>query len=233
MGEIWSSPILVNAPPVFERLARRLHHHAPRARGHRVGNALLELERLGGGELRCAGLDAVEISHARKVRRGGRALERGLRIEDAPKIIRARGLSLGARERAQRELARRMVVGGIGDARHGAANIGDLDMGHRHLEICFRYIRHRARLDCLKQVFALERRTLADEQGIGAHEARIVGRVCNAQITRVGLRAHQHARPLEQIDIRPQRAHALGRAACLCHTNPFPCNAIPRPPPRT
>ena len=105
-----------------------------------------------------------------------------MRIEHALKVVRARGLPLGAGEGAHLDTAGGVIVRGIGQQAERAAHVVHEQAGHgtarvtAHLVIDFGNIGDGARLDGAQQVLALERGALAHEQRARAGHAGVIGR---------------------------------------------------------
>ena len=108
---------------ILKGLARGFHHQFACAHRGGVGDMALELEGLGGGELRGSARDAVVENVCGEDGSGMGAECAGSSVKHAFEIESAGRLALGAREGARLNAARGVVVEHVGQNAHGAAHV--------------------------------------------------------------------------------------------------------------
>ena len=176
VGEAHHGEVHAIRAVVLEGLARCLHHQLARPHTHGVGDVRLELEGLGSGELGGPASHAVVERDAGEDGCGVGAQRLGAGVEHALEVVGAGGLSLGAREGADGDVARRVAVEHVGQDAHRAAHVAHLHAGGVDaLEGRLGQVGHGSRGKRGHKVGALEGAALAYEERAGHHLARVGG----------------------------------------------------------
>ena len=163
-------------PVVLQGLAGDLHGHITAPGPRRVEQVPLEVQGLGGGELGGAALHAVVGDDGGE--KGGLVEPPGGLpvVQDAPEEVGRGGLALGAGDAGDGQLSRGVAPGKVGQQGHGGADVGDLDAGGTGAGVGpLADIGSRPLPKGLQQVFLLEGRPLAQEEGAGDHHLGIAG----------------------------------------------------------
>ena len=151
-------------------------------RKDRIGKAPLEFGRLGRGKHALAALRAVVVLHAGNERGLGRTCALCARRKNAPQVIHARGLALGARERTDLDAARGVVPRCVGKDAEGTPDIARMNEGDIDPIVDLGDVGNRTRLDGIEQVVALKGGAFADKERTGLYRMGITRDPADGQV---------------------------------------------------